>query len=327
MKESSHTAIPVTGFHITRSTAYYVLFAVICLLAFLLLYPKSDRQQADGETSSIASSDRQDKQILRPDDLASRSSSTPPTNDNTDANSLFDQLLARLHDPTSRVDLSLQEIISSPGFKHLTVEQMQLLANEVMALIERGDIPKDQFMLSTGQIEASTEIPNSDSTLIDNPATDEDRQSITNLKARLRDPEYARTLTARKMLSMPEVTALPAELRQELANEVMQMLSRGELDQASFLAPAITPSDHSQQNIAMPTTQDGTGDMPPATTHEQLQTYENLRSRLHDPTLLETKSIDTILPAAQLKTLPSHLHRQLISEASEMAERGELIIQ
>ena len=237
-------------------------------------------------------------------------------------NQIFDDIWEKIHDPDMRNSLTARQLIDMSGFKELSAEQMQRLVTEVMALLDRNELDRDLFMTNLSDKNGIVSsllnksvsediLDSSQANTVKTPATPEQAQAMEEVRQLLSNPETASTITAAELLESANVKSLPAHLRHELADEVVAMLSSGEIDRDIFLAtkPSVQPDVQVDEEA-----------MRASTTHEQWQSFGNLQSRLHDPEFKAEVMISEILTSQEYKILPEYLRAKLSAEAVAMLE-------
>lgn len=155
------------------------------------------------------------------------------------------------------------------------------------------------------------------------PPTAEQQQLFSRLRDRLHDQAFRRTHTYREFMavSVPEWESLPLDMKQRLITEMNELYARGEFNPSQFVPEAEVPAATTATPTPTPTPTPATSPPPTA---EQRQTYELLRSKLHDPGFTQTRTLNQIAALPELQKLPPELHRQLAREVTQMLNRGEL---
>ncbi len=137
----------------------------------------------------------------------------------------FATLWAQLHDPHFKAARTYRQFIeqSMPAYLSLPASHQNRLMEELARLRARGEFRPEQFRPDP---EASD---NAGPSSHPAPPTVAQQLAYEAARQRLQDPEFTRSRTLADLAALPEVASLTLEQRQQLANEAMQLLSRGAL--------------------------------------------------------------------------------------------------
>ncbi len=227
-------------------------------------------------------------------------------------NELYDDLWAKLNDPELRSVLTARQILDTSGFNQLSTEQMKNLVNEVVRLLKNKELDADIFMAGFSRkdipsikfkngIKAVTSRQQKvDEILVE--ATPEQAQTMEYIRQILRNQEVEKSITAAELLKRPEIAALPQHLRNELAEEAIGMIARGELDGAIFLAP------QEPVNIDV---DEGEENKRSEVTYEQWQAFDEIQVKLNNTNFNMDTSLSQILSSQEYKILPPYLRKKI----------------
>lgn len=139
----------------------------------------------------------------------------------------FDRLRDRLHDLAFRRTHTYREFlaISMPDWESLPEDMRSQIMVEITGMVERGEFGPNHFVAEQEMPEPVTApwaAPSS-------PPTAEQQRTYESIRSKLRDPGFTQTKTLNELATLPELQTLPAELRQQLEREALEMLDRGAL--------------------------------------------------------------------------------------------------
>ena len=308
-----------------RSIAVKTILVAISLLALFIVW-----WLIDSTGRKIIATDTTAQSIIQKNTQSSVNASLQDQieeqSDEQKQTQLFNELWSKLHNADLNSTLTAGQLLDTPGFNTLSTKQIQRLVSEAMTLMQSNELDANVFLADLSHkdkglnfvINENTNevtVEQSETELITTEATPEQGQVMENVRQLLRDPETAETVTAAQLLQLAEVQNLPVHLRQQLTHEVLDMLSRGELNKTTFLATP--PQDE------VDTTNDEEARRAD-TTHQQWQTFENLRTRIYSPEFQADSMLSQILTSNEYKTLPAYLREQLSEEAVKIIENNNI---
>jgi hypothetical protein len=159
--------------------------------------------------------------------LATALSSSPPT---PEQQQTFNTLKYRLHDVNFRRTHTYREFLalSVPEWNSLPQDLQNQLLAEVNGMLERGEFSPAQFLPDPEApvpIAAAAPPPAAPSP----PPTAEQLRTYESIRSKLHNTGFTQTRTLNQLAAMPELQTLTPALRQQLTNEALEMLQRGEL--------------------------------------------------------------------------------------------------
>jgi hypothetical protein len=130
-----------------------------------------------------------------------------------------------LHDVDFKNAHTYREFIESsmPDYVTLPATHQNRLMEEVARMRKHGEFGPEQFRPDPATMDTASQ-PSQPT-----PSTVEQQLTLEALRQRLRDPAFTRTRTLGDLAALPEVATLTLEQRQQLANEALRLLSRGEM--------------------------------------------------------------------------------------------------